>query len=157
MKQEELAAVAALVRGQRTGALGTLGADGPFVSLAAYVAEPDFGGFLLHLSGLAAHTRNLQRDQRASLLIAEPDDGRADPQTLARLTLTGAAARIPADDPGLAAARSRYQARLPASAMLFELPDFALYRLVPGRARYVGGFARAYTLTADDLRRAAGM
>jgi putative heme iron utilization protein len=157
MKQEELALIAALVRGQRTCALATLGADGPFVSFAAYAAEPDFGGFLLHLSGLAVHTRNLQRDSRAALLIAEPDDGRADPQTLPRITLAGAAARISADDPGLAAARSRYQAHLPASAMLFELPDFALYRLVPDGARYVGGFARAYTLTVDDLRQAAGL
>jgi hypothetical protein len=35
--------------------------------------------------------------------------------------------------------------------MLFDFGDFNLYRFIPQSARYVGGFARAYTLTAEQL------
>ena len=87
------------------------------------------------------------------LLICEPDDGREDVQTLARITLSGAATPIPPEEH--AQARERYLARLPAAAPLFDFPDFGLFRLVPQEARYVGGFARAYTLTPAHLRQAA--
>jgi putative heme iron utilization protein len=155
MKSEELQVVAALIRGQRQAALGTLHGGAPFVSMVAYAAEPDFGGVLLHLSRLAPHTRHLLDAPAASLLIAEGDDGRDDVQTLARITLVGAAAPIDPAGPDYAAARERYLARLPAAEMLFSFPDFALFRLVPSEARYVGGFARAYTFTPDHLRQAA--
>ena len=59
MNTEELSVIAALIRSQRVAALGTLRDDCPFVSMVAYAAEPDFGGLLLHLSRLAAHTRHL--------------------------------------------------------------------------------------------------
>lgn len=155
MKSEELQSIARLISGQRVAALGTAREDGPFVSMVAYAAEPGFGGFLLHLSRLAPHTRQLLATPQSSLLICEPDDGRDDPQTLARITLVGAAAPIPADSSAYDAARACYLARLPSAAPLFEFPDFALFRLVPSEARYVGGFARIYTLTADHLRQAA--
>ena len=155
MKSEELQSIATLVRGQRVAALGTTREDGPFVSMAAYAAEPDFGGFLLHLSRLAPHTRQLQAAPQSSLLICEADDRRDDPQTLARITLVGAAAPIPAESSAYDSARALYLARLPSAAQLFEFPDFALFRFTPSAARYVGGFGRIYTLTPEHLRQAA--
>ena len=153
MTPAELAIVASLLRDQRQAALGTLRAGAPFVSMVAYAAEPDFGGFLLHLSLLAPHTRHLLADARASLMICEPDDGRDDVQTLARITLVGTAA--PLAEAAQAAARELYLARLPAAAPLFEFPDFTLFRLVPDEARYIGGFARAFSLTTEHLRQAS--
>jgi putative heme iron utilization protein len=157
MKPEELVIIASLIRNQRSAALGTLQDGAPFVSFVAYAPEPDFGGFLLHLSQLSPHTRQLAIDPRASLLIAEPDDQRNDVQTLARITLTGAVVLLPRNTPEYDAARSLYLARLPAAAMLFDFTDFGLYRFVPDGARYVGGFARAYTLTIKHLGEAARM
>jgi putative heme iron utilization protein len=154
MKPEELAIIAALIRNQRQAALGTLRGDVPFVSMVAYAPEPDFGA-LLHLSRLAPHTRHLLAHPQAALLICEPDDGRDDVQTLARITLIGTAAPIASESAEYAAARERYLARLPAAAPLFDFSDFALFRLAPHEARYIGGFARAYTLTAEHLRQAA--
>jgi heme iron utilization protein len=156
MKSEELALVASLIRSQRQATLGTVRdtAGAPFVSMVAYAAEPELGGILLHLSRLAPHTRHLLTDPRAALLIAEPDDGRDDVQTLARITLAGAAAALAAASVEHTAARACYLARLPAAEPLFEFPDFMLFRFVPADLRYVGGFARAYTLTAADLRQA---
>jgi putative heme iron utilization protein len=156
MKTEELATIANLIRGQRQAALGTR-SGAPFVAMVAFAAEPDFGGFLLHLSRLAAHTRHLLDDPRAALMICEPDDGRDDVQTLARITLVGAATPLPAESPAHDAARSRYLARLPATAPLFDFPDFVLFRLLPSEARYIGGFARAYSLTPEHLRQAASL
>src|SRR4051794_41255469 len=91
MHSEDLGAIATLIRSQRIAALGTLREASPFVSMVAYAAEPDFGGLLLHLSRLAAHTRQLLANPQASLLISEHDDERDDPQTLARITLAGGA------------------------------------------------------------------
>src|SRR5689334_5133288 len=94
MNSEDLASVASLLRSQRIAALGTLRDASPFASMVAYVAEPNFGGFLLHLSRLAAHTKQILAAPQSSLLIHERDDERDDPQTLARITLVGAATPI---------------------------------------------------------------
>lgn len=155
MKPDELQLIASLLRSTRTAALGTLRDGWPFTSLVAYASEADFGGFLLHLSGLSPHTRHLVADQRASLLVAERDDDRADPQTLARITLVGSVVPIPRDALDYTAAKAIYLARLPASAMLFDFADFGLFRLVPTEARYIGGFARAYTLNTAQLKHCA--
>jgi putative heme iron utilization protein len=154
MNSAELTIIARLIRSQRVAALGTSRDNGPFVSMVAYAAEPDFGGFLLHLSRLAAHTKHLLAHPQSALLIHERDDDRDDPQTLARITLVGAATPIPTESAAFTTARACYLARLPAATPLFDFPDFALFRFVPSEARYVGGFARAYTLTADHLRQA---
>jgi len=155
MKREELATIAALIRNQRQAALGTLYEQAPFVSMVAYVAEPDFGGVLLHLSRLAPHTKHLLAAPVASLLICERDDGRDDVQTLTRITLMGEAKPLDAASTEYTTARNWYVARLPAAEMLFSFPDFLLFRFMPREARYVGGFAQAYTLTPDQLRSAA--
>lgn len=154
MNPEDFAPIAALIRDQRQAALGTLREDTPFVSMVAYAAEPDFG-ILLHLSHLAPHTRHLLAHPQATLLICEPDDGRDDIQTLARITLVGATTPIGSESAEFPATRERYLKRLPAAAPLFDFADFALFRLIPHEARYVGGFARAYILTAEHLRQAA--
>ena len=152
MDPTDLAAIAALIHGQRQAALGTLRDGAPYVSMVAYAEEPDFGGFLLHLSRLAAHTQQALADPRASLMICEADRQHDDVQTLARLTLTGVVLPLASASYEYEAARACYLAKLPAAAPLFGFPDFALYRFVPEEARYIGGFARAFTLTADLLR-----
>jgi heme iron utilization protein len=151
MNAEESANLVRLIRSQRTAALGTLADGAPFVSFVAYAAEATMQGYLLHLSQLAPHTRQLQADPRCSLLITEQDDGRDDVQTLARITLNGRAQSLLPDHAGYASARACYLEHFPAATMLFEFRDFALYRFVPEHARYIGGFARAYSLTQQQL------
>lgn len=156
MNAEEQRNLANLLRGQRWAALATLADDGaPLASMVAYVPEEDFGGFLLHLSRLASHTRNLLADPRASLAVSEPDTGQGDPQTLARVTVQGTVVHLPRDTAEYAAGRDVYLRRLPDAGRLFEFPDFMLFRLVPSGARLVGGFARAYSLDAARLRAAS--
>jgi len=155
MDVRELGALARLVRGQRWAALATTTPEGPSASMVAFVAEPDFTGFLLHLSRLAAHTRHLAADARASLVITEQDPGEGDPQLLARLTVTGRVRPIVRDTPEWEAAKARYTARFPESEVRFGFGDFQLLRLVPESSRFVGGFAQARSPRPDDLRAAA--
>lgn len=154
MQAEDRAALRALVAGGRQAALGTLDAGAPFVSMVLYALEMRAGAApapLIHVSRLSAHTRHLLADPRASLLIMLPDLGAGDPQALARVTIRCRALPVPADDPGYPAARAAYLARLPAQEYLFGFPDFTLFRLEPEEARYVGGFAKAFSLDARKL------
>ena len=144
-----------LISSQRWAALATLSGDGPLASMVAYVPEFDFGGFLLHLSHLAAHTRNLLHDARASLVITQPDSGEGDPQTLARVSIQGQVTVLSRDNKEFSAARAAYIHRLPEAELLFGFSDFVLFRLDPAEIRYIGGFARAYTLSGEQLQKIA--
>lgn len=154
MHAEDRAALQALVDGRRQAALGTLADGAPFVSMVLYALERRPGhppAALIHVSRLSAHTRQLQLDPRASLLIALPDVGDGDPQALARVTVQCLAGPVPADAADHGAAREAYLARLPQQEYLFAFPDFTLFRLQFQEARFVGGFARALTLSAAQL------
>ena len=138
MEREQRNRLGALLRGQRWGALATLGGGKPLASMVAFAPEPGFAGFLLLLSRLSLHTRHLLADPAASLAISEADTGAGNPQTLARVSLQGRVEQIPDGAPGHAAAKALYVGRLPSSAPLFGFQDFHLFRLVPEEARFVG-------------------
>jgi hypothetical protein len=124
--------------------------------MVAYACEEDFAGILLHLSRLSLHTRNLLASPSASLAISEADTDRVqNPQTLARVSIQGEARPLPEGSPGFPEARALYERRLPGSSPLFGFGDFLLFRLVPREARFVAGFARAYTVGAEELKEAA--
>ncbi|KAF0193324.1 MAG: hypothetical protein FD165_427 [Gammaproteobacteria bacterium] len=152
MDHETAASIRQLIQQQRWAALATLDANGPLASMACYAVEPASGGLALHLSQLAQHTRNMLEDPRVSLIISEPDDGREDPQTLARLSIQGRVVALERDTDDYNRAGQIYQARFPASAQRFGFADFVLFRLTPHEVRIVGGFARAYTLSSDEFR-----
>ena len=144
-----------MLRSSRVAGLGTFHNGSPLVSMVAYLPEGDFSAFYIHVSKLAQHTQDLLADPRAGLLIAEPDDGRPDPQTLARISILGTAEQIAAEDAAYPDIRSRYIVCFPQSAPLFRFGDFGLWRIVPQSARFVAGFAQAFNLTPDALKRVA--
>jgi putative heme iron utilization protein len=157
VNKEERRRLNRLLAGQRWAALATLDDDGfPSVAYVAYVPEPAYAGFLVHISRLAAHTRHLLARPHAALGITEPDDGADDPQQRARVSLQGRAEEIQRGAPEYPAARARYLDRLPQAAQWFDFEDFVLLRLRPRVVRYVGGFARAYSLRGEDLRHVEG-
>ncbi len=156
MNHDDRVRLRQLLLDQRWAALATLNDDGdPLLSFVAYVPEPDFAGFLIHVSRLAAHTRNLLARPGVALGVSAPDAGAGDPQLLARVSIQGQVAEIPRGTAEYDAARARYVARLPEAEQLFGFGDFVLLRLQPEEARYVGGFARAYSLSGDQLRQLA--
>lgn len=141
-----------LIDNHRWAALATLGENGPEVSWVAYAVEPDWSGFLLHISQLAAHTRNLLHDPRASLSTSETEKTGYDPQQLARLMMDGHVEIISKTAPDYHIAVQHYQTALPLSKRLFEFSDFMLMRFRPLEIRFVGGFAQSYTLSPAALQ-----
>jgi putative heme iron utilization protein len=136
----------ALVRAARSGSLGTLSDSGaPFVSLVA-VVDDGRGAPLFLISGLAEHTRNLRRRPEASLLIST--DGAT--MDRPRVSLTGKVVFLEGDD--AAAAQAVFTAALPEAKVWASLPDFVPARLEVDGARFVAGFGRAVSLSAEDYR-----
>lgn len=135
-----------LVRQARTAALATIArrTGHPFGSMVSVACEPD-GTPILLMSTLAAHSRNLAEDPRASLLYE--DRTVADPQQGARVTVVGRVEKI--EDPKEAA--RRYLARLPEAALYAGFGDFAFFRLVVDDAHLVAGFGRAMRVRGEDL------
>ena len=155
MDADASALLARLIRGVRVAALGTLRQGAPLVSMVAILPEPDFGAVCLRVSRLAWHTQDMLADPRVSLSIAEPDDGRADPQTLARVALRGEATKLSGEREDFEHLKSAWLARFPESAVTFELADFGFWRVVPRDARFVAGLGRTFNLSPESLRRAA--
>jgi len=138
-----------LLRSATTGALATLDASGaPFASLVTVATDAD-GRPLLLLSRLATHTRQLETDDRASLLLARI--GRGDPLAHPRLTLNGRAQRLARDSAEGARARRRFLAHHPKAELYADFGDFAFWRLDPAAGHLNGGFARAAELGCAEL------
>jgi putative heme iron utilization protein len=145
-----------LVHLGRAGMLATLSrrhAGHPFGSVMPYALD-EGGRPLFLISSMAMHTQNLEADARASLLVtaAGPVE---DPLAAGRVTLLGAARRVPA--PEIAGARERYLARHARAASWVDFGDFAFWRLEVADVYFVGGFgamdwvaARAFTAAEPD-------
>lgn len=135
-----------LLRTIRAGALATLEAQSgfPFASLVTVATDLD-GSPLLLMSRLAAHTRNLDADPRASILLSQ--GGKGDPLAHPRLTVIGTVART--DEPRV---RMRFLARHPKAALYADFPDFSFWRMELDRAHLNGGFARAAELSGAEVR-----
>ena len=144
-----------LIRRERIAALGTLRAGAPLVSMVACLPEADLSAVSIRVSRLAWHTQDMERDARVSLAFFQRDDDRADPQTLARVTLRGEATRLPGEGEAYARLKTQWLARFPESAVTFELADFAFWQVVPRDARFVAGLGQTFNLSPADLRDAA--
>src|SRR5215212_726303 len=85
-----------LVRGRNVAALGSLHSGKPFVSMVPFAVDAG-GRVLIHISQLAAHTRDILKNPDVSLLIAESETPEKMPQMLARVTLQGRARLVDRD------------------------------------------------------------
>jgi putative heme iron utilization protein len=151
MKEEAAARGAALVARVRTASLGTLQAGAPSVTMVPYALLREPFAFVVLVSGLASHTRDMLADARVALLVVEPEGGAAPPHALARVAVQGIAHAVDDGDPRYAACRSCYAQRFPDMTGLFELGDFRLFAIVPTAVRAVLGFAQAASVTPDAL------
>jgi putative heme iron utilization protein len=142
-----------LITNIRTAALGTIRDEAPRVSMVTFVPAQDFSSFYVHVSRLAQHTVDMQKNKLVGLLITEADDGRADPQTLARLSIRGTAEFMENGVPGYAPVKTMYIERYPKSESLFKLADFGLWRIKPKGARFVAGLSKAFNLTIETLQK----
>ncbi len=143
-----------LVAGSTRGSLATLAVDPPghpFASMVPYGLFPD-GSPVLFVSAMAEHTRNLDADARASLLVTEPGVN-GDPMAAGRVTLLGDVQLIEGDD-AIADARAAYLTANPDAAGYIDFGDFSFRRLCVERVRWVGGFGRMAWCDASAYARA---
>jgi putative heme iron utilization protein len=143
--------LAHMIRETRIAALGTLHEGEPNLAMVAYIVSDDFSTFYIHVSKLGRHTRDMETDPHVSLLIAETDDRRPDPQTLARVALQGLAEVLPRDAADYPRIKARYLQRFPETELLFSLGDFNFWRISVRSGRYVAGFGRAFNLVPEAL------
>lgn len=135
-----------LVAQTAVGTLATLSDDGgPWASLVSYAALQD-GSPVLFVSTLAEHGRNLVRDTRASLVVAETPSGN-DPLANGRVTLAGRVVSPEGEQEAIA--RAAYLAAVPTARYYAGFGDFSLYVLQVERVRWVGGYGRMDSADAE--------
>ena len=121
-----------------TGTLCTLAIDPPGYPYGSFVTVAfEDGNPILLISELAEHTKNLARDPRSSLLVAESRS--ADPLANGRVTMLGPCTRV--DGEG-GSARATFLAAHPNSAYYADFRDFAFWKLHVESVRYIGGYGR---------------
>jgi putative heme iron utilization protein len=152
MTPELAADLRTLLAASRVLSLGVLVENAVHVGFLPYALDEDGTSLLVHASKLARHTRGLLPGAEFSALIHQSDAGQGDPAQLRRVTLHGRVVPLARDTPQYLEARRRYLARLPWSAPTFQLGDFGLFALRVETGRYVGGFAQAVDVRAEDLR-----
>jgi nitroimidazol reductase NimA-like FMN-containing flavoprotein (pyridoxamine 5'-phosphate oxidase superfamily) len=151
MDQQSEQTLARIIRETRVAALGTLHDGESNLAMVAYAFDQDFSAFYIHVSKLGKHTTDMENDPRVGLLITETDDRRADPQTLARVSIRGTAEVLPRKDSSYAQVKKIYLERFPAAEQLFSLGDFNIWKITPNGGRFVAGFARAFNLVPEAL------
>lgn len=148
------AALRTLLHGQRVGALGTLGPDGrPQVSMVPFAIDRALGCLVLHVSALAAHTRNLQMAPDVSLMVMQPEVPGEPVHALPRVSLEANAELIAPEGPRWQSLRTAYLARFPEAEPMTQLGDFRYVALRPVAARHVAGFGAARSVDAEELAR----
>jgi len=148
--QEEIQSeFSTLVRSIRAGVLITLSANGPFGSHVPFLMGNNWTRIFIHISQLAAHTKNLSHDGRIALFLAESDHPEKNPMALKRINLQGEARALEPASADYETIKQRYLERFPQSAMTFQLPDFRLWMLEMTAAHFVAGFGRAFLATRD--------
>lgn len=138
-----------IIQSSRVGSLGTLTEEGsPFVTLVTLAALSPTSLVML-LSGLAQHTRNLNRDSKCSLLIVQPGGEQGNPLAGARLTISGAARQMPRGQSS--EARATFLSAHPTAAAYADFDDFSFFQLDVQQVHLVAGFGRIETIPADQL------
>tara|TARA_B000000477_G_C5987354_1_gene183339 strand:- start:38 stop:652 length:615 start_codon:yes stop_codon:yes gene_type:complete len=89
-------------------------------------------------SQLAEHTKNLNQNSKASLLIAETGDG--NPLALGRVTLVGECHEITGEE--REPAKKAFLEAHESASVYADWDDFAFFRLSVDSVRYIGGFGR---------------
>jgi heme iron utilization protein len=143
-----------LLNTRRVAALGTLDAQDsgqPCVSMVPFALLGDESSLVIHVSALAAHTRNLLTHSQVSLLVTAADADAEPVHALQRVTFNAVAQFPEQGSPVWIAARGAYLARFAEAEPMTRLGDFRFVLLRPTSARQVAGFGAARSVDAVEL------
>jgi putative heme iron utilization protein len=96
---------------------------------------------------MAMHTQNILGNDRASLLVTEPNVA-DDPLGAGRVTLVGHVKKTP--ESALAHIRQEYLARYENASYWVDFKDFAFFQMDVVEVYFVGGFGVMGWVSADD-------
>jgi putative heme iron utilization protein len=123
----------------------------PFVSMVPFALDGSAGTVVIHVSGLAAHARNLQVMPQVSLLVMQAEVAGEPVHALPRVTLEGEARVAEVDSAEWKSARSAYLARFPDVEFMTKLGDFRFVTIAVKGARQVAGFGAARSIDSEEL------
>ena len=142
-----------LLHSRRTAALATISDEGaPIASMVPFAVAPASGCIVIHVSGLAAHTRFLMARPAVSLLVAQGEVAGEPVHALPRVTLEGKARVLQTEGDDWRACRAAYLQRFPEAEPMTQLGDFMFVAIEPSGARQVAGFGSARSIDAAELR-----
>lgn len=144
-----------LLHRHRVAALGTLGSDGaPHVSMVPFALCAAEASLVLHVSGLAAHTRHMLLCPTVSLMVAQAEVATEPVHALPRATMAGTAQFLALHTPSWQACRAAYLARFPDAEPMTQLADFRFVAIRVHATRHVAGFGAARNVEAAELEAA---
>jgi heme iron utilization protein len=142
-----------LLQTHRVAALGTLSDEGtPFVSMVPFALAPTQGWLVIHVSGLAAHTRYLTARPAVSLMVMQPELAGEPVHALPRVTMEGLAKVLEPDANESESCRAAYLRRFPDAEHMTQLGDFRFVAVEVKGGRHVAGFGAARSIDAAELR-----
>lgn len=153
MNAEQLKLLGKLLLKRRVAALGTLHDGKPLVTMTPFAISPVPGqeGFLIHVSQLAAHTRDMMKSADVSLLIMEPEDGAGSVLATPRVAIACTAYRVERDSTEWENQARAYLDAIPDALPLLDFGDFHFFLLDPQSARFVAGFAQAFHVSREQV------
>ncbi len=152
MQPEDRELLRELLTQQRVAAVAVLVENRPYVGLLPFAMRRDFRAALIHASTMARHSAGLQLQSTFGMLVQEPDQGKSNPQQLARVSLQGTVAPLDPSDETWASGKKIYLEKFPQAKITFELGDFNLYELLIEEARFVAGFGKTFDISPTELQ-----
>ncbi|MDO4697944.1 MAG: heme utilization protein HutZ [Pasteurellaceae bacterium] len=131
--------------------LATVDAEGtPNVSYAPFVIHQ--GDYLVLISTIARHARNLLAVPKVSLMLLEDESKSRELFARRRLTFDATASVVERHSEewhaGIKALENRHGERI---QNLAKLEDFNLFRFKPSEGLFVKGFGQAFRVSPDEL------
>lgn len=153
--EKDAATLATLREACRSLVLATIGGEGePHAGYTPHLIDETSGDFLIFVSRLSAHTRDLLADPRVSVMLIADEGESAQIFARSRVSYGCTAEAVPREDPSYESLLDAFAERHGKTvALLRQLPDFVLFRLRPRVGQLVTGFGRAYRLAGERLDR----
>lgn len=141
--------VSELIENSKSLILATIDAEGkPQSSYAPFVQIDN--NFLIFVSFMAKHTKNLKERKSASVMLIEDESIVKQIYARDRLTLDCQAVEVAKEDPLYDRAITELKNRHGKVVdILSEMNDFIMISLTPEKGAYVNGFGSAYSVNAD--------
>ncbi len=136
----------------QSAVISTVSTDGtPNGSYAPFVMD-DMKNIYIYVSGLSAHTQNLNAVPKASVLFIEDESKTQQIFARRRLSYDCTAKLLPRDTGTWIQVTTNFENRFGNIIQLFrDLPDFRIFQLTPNAGRFVVGFGAAYDVDPNDL------